>query len=156
VKKILLTLVLALAAPATSSAQSRVSVNAEPVAIGLDYGNRSAGWGLAVEALGGPQYGVDLHGTAESSARRWASTFASLRYRSAGGFGVILSPLGASLMIGNDYSAVYPSAQLGVDYGKGRLGVGTFARVFRIPTADSNAEYWAQWVPVRISYSLTK
>jgi hypothetical protein len=145
-----------LISPVAGHAQGgRLAVTGEPAAIGLSFAT-SQTTGLVLAAHAGPSFGLDVNDEIGGDARSWAGAYLGLGVRSEGGIGFHVSPLGAAVVAGNDYASVYPSAQLGVDYGRKRFRLGTMVRVIRVPTANSTAAYWTQWVPVRISYSLTK
>jgi hypothetical protein len=63
---------------------------------------------------------------------------------------LILSPIGAALALGDDFSSVYPSAQFGGQTGGQRWVLGTDLRVMRIAGPNGTGHYWIQWVPVRV------
>jgi hypothetical protein len=151
VKVILVLLMLSVVAP--GSAQT-LSVTAEPVAVGLRYLPVGAAVRAGVDLTAGPQFALNVNDAVTRGARSWAGAYATVQFRSTAGVHVNVSPIGVALVIGDDYAAAYPGAQLGFEYGRSRFSVGTLVRVIRVPTADSNATYWTRWVPLRLGYSL--
>jgi hypothetical protein len=151
VKVILTLLMLSAAAPGFAQTSS---VTAEPVAVGLRYLPVGGSVRAGVEATAGPQYAVNVNDEVTRGARSWAGAYATVQLRSQAGVHMSISPAGVALVIGDDYAAAYPSAQLGVEYGRSRVSLGTLVRVIRVPTADSNATYWTRWIPLRVSYAL--
>jgi hypothetical protein len=84
--------------------------------------------------------------------RSWAGAWAVLGYRVKNGIRIHVAPVGAALAVGNDFSAVYPSGQAGLDIGPGRIRVGSALRVIRVAGPNGTGTWWTQWVPVRLSY----
>ena len=70
--------------------------------------------------------------------------------RIAGPVRLVVSPIGTSLVTGDDFGALYPSAEAGLEFARARLRASSAVRVVRIPTGDAGAEYWVQWVPLRV------
>lgn len=136
--------------PATGT-RGETTLTAEALAVGVRYSLRTDKLGVGAELVAGPQFAVALNDDHDDS-RNWAGAYATLQLRVAGGVHVLASPIGVALVRGNDYTAAYPSAQFGIDYGKSRLSVGTLARVVRVPLANSEVQYRASWVPLRVSY----
>jgi hypothetical protein len=153
VKIFLAVLMLAVAAPCSAQTSS---ITVEPVAVSLRYLPAALGASVraGVEVMAGPQYAVNVNDAVTRDARSWAGAYATVQLRSSAGLSVNVSPAGVALVVGNDYAAAYPSAQLGVEYGRGRVSFGTLVRVIRVPTVNSSATYWTRWVPLRVSYSL--
>jgi hypothetical protein len=88
------------------------------------------------------------------STRNWATAYATFGYRT-GGFQLLVSPIGAALAVGNDFVAVYPSGQAGIELARRRFRFGSFVRIIRIPEAgDEEPTYWTEWLPVRLGYTL--
>jgi len=86
--------------------------------------------------------------------REWATAYAAISVRSAAGAEVIVSPIGAALAVGDDFGAIYPTAQVQLGIARRRFRISSVVRVIRIAGADGSGTYWSQWIPVRIGYAL--
>ena len=134
---------------------NEVSLAVEPLAGGAQYLHRIGGrvyLGVAVTA--GPLYGVVLSRGDFGRLREWATLYPVLAYRLPSGIQAFLSPIGAALAVGDDFGSVYPSAQAGLELGRGRLRMGTVRRGVRIATGNGGGSYRVQWVPLRLGYTL--
>jgi hypothetical protein len=131
--------------------RNELTVHAEPLAAGARYafaaGTR---WRIGPSLTIGPFKGVTLRRGQSGELREWATTYATVSFSPHDRVDLILSPIGAALAIGDDFSSVYPSAQLGVQTGGRRWVLGTDFRVMRIAGPNGTGDYWLQWVPVRI------
>ena len=76
--------------------------------------------------------------------------------RIAGPVRLVVSPIGTSLVTGDDFGSLYPSGEAGLEFARGRLRASSAVRVVRIPTGDSGAEYWVQWVPIRLGIAFPR
>ena len=139
---------------AQQTRSSEISLFVEPLAVGSQLLlGRSFAVGAAVS--GGPMTGIDLSDTElrdtdALAAAQLVVALGSPRVR------LLLSPIGAALLNGGDFSAVYPSGQVGLDIARGRWRFGTHLRVIRIAGTNNTADYWAAWLPLRIGYTLSK
>lgn len=140
-------------AGAGRSAGTQVAILAEPLAAGLEVAWAGTRVRAGVALMAGPQFGVDV-ADADADVRSWANAQLMLGYRPAHTFELYLSPIGAALVIGDDFAAVYPSAQAGVEFGAGRIRFGSLFRVIRIAGGNGTGTYWTQWIPLRVAYSI--
>ena len=139
---------------AASRSASDVLVFVEPIAAGLQYAwTTRAGLRLGAALTAGPQFGVDV-ADASAELRSWANVQSLLAYRFPNGIEAFVSPVGAALVVGDDFGAVYPSAQIGVEFGGLRTRFGSILRIIRIAGPDGTGDYWTQWIPIRIAYSI--
>ena len=145
-------LLLAFMCAAEAGAQE-ITLTAEPLAGGVQILTKKGSWRFGASMTAGPLVGVELTDTDVSDATNAATAFAAVVYR-ASKLQVVLNPIGAALVVGNDFSAVYPAAQVGVDVLLGRFTIGSALRAIRIAGPNGGAEYWTHWIPVRAGYRL--
>jgi hypothetical protein len=143
---------LAFMCAARASAQ-KVTVTAEPVAVGLQLLTKGSSWRMGVSMTAGPLVGVEFNDADVSDAKNAATTFAAIVYR-ASRVQLVINPIGAALVVGNDFSAVYPTGQLGLDALLGRWTLGTAVRTIRIAGPNGGADYWTHWIPLRVGFTL--
>lgn len=137
------------------AAQSGVTISLEAAALGARWLHPvGGGWAAGVEAALGPRFGVRLAGDELDGARTWASASLTFASSSAGGVRGRVSPIGAALVVGNDYAALYPAAEAGAETEYGRLRAGSGVRVLRVAGANGTGEWRAWWVPLRLGYTL--
>lgn len=146
---------LAGAPPATSPARTldrdEGTLAVEPVALSIRYLHApSQRWQVGATFSVGPFEGVTLHKGDSGKLREWATLYPVVALRPRPEFALLLSPIGAALAIGDDFSSVYPSAQAGLELAHGRLRVGSDLRVIRVAGGDGSGDYWTQWIPLRV------
>lgn len=135
-------------------AQHDLVLFAEPFAGGVQYlGSVGAGWGFGAALTAGPLHGVTLSEERTDDVRNWATSYAAVAYHPARQWRVQIAA-GAALLGGDDFAAVYPSGQFGIEALGGRFRIGSFVRVIRIAGSNDTGDYWTQWVPLRLGYSL--
>jgi hypothetical protein len=138
---------------ATGVSAQEVTVTAEPLAVGVQLATKGSPWRLGASMTAGPLVGVAFNDTDVSDAKNAATAFAAIIYRPAK-LQVVFNPIGAALIVGNDFSSVYPAAQLGADVVLGRWTLGTAVRTIRIAGPNGGADYWTHWIPVRVGLVL--
>lgn len=142
-------------APRAGNAHGGYVLHVEPLAVGLQYGWAvGGGWRIGPQIIVGPFEGVVLHRTLRDQAKEWASTYVSAKCPLGPRAEVAVAPIGATLVVGNDFRAVYPTAQVGLDYRAGRVFIGSDLRVIRIAGPNGTGDYWTHWIPVRIGLAL--
>jgi len=147
VKSRILGLVL-LAVCASHSGAQEITLTAEPVAAGVQVVTHGLPWKAGVSVTAGPLVGIALSDTDVSDAKNAANVFATVIYRPSN-VQFVLDPIGAALVVGNDFSAVYPAAQAGADVLLGRWTLGTGIRTIRVAGPNGGADYWTHWIPIR-------
>lgn len=156
-RRVILLCLLAISLASTAAAQSRneVSLFAEPVAGGIQYARGVGGAVRLGAAVGvGPSEGVDIKGLPFRDVDPWATGYLNLGVRARSGVEVSLSPVGAVVVIGDDFGVVYPSAQAQFSAPFGRFRVGTIVRTIRVAGANGSADWWTQWIPLRLGFTL--
>ena len=143
---------LAFMCAARASAQE-VTVTAEPFAVGVQLASKGSPWRIGASMTAGPLVGVEFNDTDVTDAKNAATAFAAIIYRPSK-LQIVVNPIGAALIVGNDFSSVYPAAQLGADAVLGRWTVGTAVRTIRIAGPNGGADYWTHWIPVRVGLVL--
>jgi GNAT superfamily N-acetyltransferase len=133
---------------------NEVTVTAEPLAGGVQYLRGTGVVRLGAGLTAGPVYGVVLGGPEFGRLREWATAYPVLGLRVSPGLTVAVSPIGAALLGGDDFGAVYPSAQAGAELAVGAIRVGSWLRVVRIAGGDGTGSYRAVWSPVRLGYAM--
>jgi hypothetical protein len=108
--------------------------------------------GLGLTA--GPLYGVVLRRGEFGRLREWATAYPVLGFGVAPNLEVALSPIGAALLGGDDFGAVYPSAQAGLVWGSGPLRLSSWVRVVRIAGGSGTGIYRVVWTPIRLGYAM--
>lgn len=131
---------------------ARVAVLAEPLAAGLEVAWAGSRVRAGAALIAGPQFGVDVANAPD--VRAWANAQLVLGFRPAPRFELFVSPIGAALVVGDDFGAVYPSAQAGAEFGAARMRFGSLFRIIRIAGGNGSGTYWTQWIPLRVSYSI--
>ncbi|MGH7559533.1 MAG: hypothetical protein ACRENB_00790 [Gemmatimonadales bacterium] len=144
-------------AGAQAPPRNEIAVHVEPVAGGIRYARRLApGIKLGPALTVGPFEGITLRrGIAAGDLDTWATLYATLGFRPAPAFEVLLSPIGAALALGDDFSSPYPSGQAGIQAIFRRVTVGSDLRVIRIAGTNGTGHYWIQWIPVRVGLRWT-
>jgi GNAT superfamily N-acetyltransferase len=133
---------------------NEVTVTAEPLAAGVQYLRASGSFRLGIGLTAGPAYGVVLRRGEFGRLREWATAYPVLGFGVSQNLEVALSPIGAALLGGDDFGAVYPSAQAGVVLGLGAIRVGSWVRVVRIAGGNGTGIYRVVWTPIRLGYAL--
>lgn len=141
-------------AAAPASRPNEVTVTAEPLAGGIQYLHGFGSFRLGLGLTAGPAYGVVLRRGEFGRLREWATAYPVLGVRVAPNLEAALSPIGAALLGGDDFGAVYPSAQGGVVLGLGSVRVGSWIRVVRIAGGEGTGIYRVVWTPVRLGYAM--
>jgi len=137
-------------------ARHEVAILLESVAGGIQYLRTGTGrLVLGASLTAGPQFGLTISDADVDDIRAWASAHATLGLGSSEGLRFLLSPIGASVIVGNDFGAVYPSGEAGIELARGRLRLGTLMRMIRIAGANGTGNYWTRWVPLRVGYGFT-
>lgn len=144
----------ATASAAPAARPNEVTVTAEPVAAGIQYLHASGSFRLGIGVTAGPAYGVVLRRGEFGRLREWATAYPVLGFGVAPNLEVALSPIGAALLGGDDFGAVYPSAQGGVVLGLGTIRVGSWVRVVRIAGGNGTGIYRVVWTPIRLGYAM--
>ena len=151
------TIFIALTATVTSSAQSpstgrsEITVHAEPIAAGIRYTRAaSAGVSIGPSLTAGPFHGIAVDGDDGPELREVATLYLAIVMTPAERLRVVLQPIGAALATGNDFGAVYPSAQAGVEWRWGRFLAGTDLRVIRVAGPNGSGDYRVHWIPLRL------
>ncbi|HEY9518745.1 MAG TPA: GNAT family N-acetyltransferase [Gemmatimonadales bacterium] len=142
------------ATPAPAFPANELTVTAEPLAGGIQYVHGAGSFRLGIGLTAGPVYGVVLGGPEFGRLREWATAYPVLGLRVSPRFTVALSPIGAALLGGDDFGAVYPSAQAGAELALGAIRVGSWVRVVRIAGGDGTGSYRVVWSPVRLGYAM--
>jgi len=128
-----------------------LALHGEPIAVGARYSFAAGSrWRIGPSLTVGPFEGVTLRRGQSGELKEWATTYATVSFAPAERVELILSPIGAALAVGDDFSSVYPTAQLGIQTGGQRWVLGTDLRVMRIAGANGTGHYWLQWVPLRL------
>jgi hypothetical protein len=128
-----------------------LTLHAEPLAAGARYSFAAGSrWRIGPSLTIGPFEGVTLRRGESGELKEWATTYATVSFAPHEQVELILSPIGAALALGDDFSSVYPSAQFGGQTGGRRWVLGTDLRVMRIAGPNGTGHYWIQWVPVRV------
>ena len=133
---------------------NEVTVAAEPLAGGIQYLHGFGSFRLGLALTAGPAYGVVLRRGEFGRLREWATAYPVLGVRVGPNLEVALSPIGAALLGGDDFGAVYPSAQGGVVLGLGSIRVGSWIRVVRVAGGEGTGIYRVVWTPVRLGYAM--
>ena len=133
---------------------NEVTVTAEPVAAGIQYLRSEGSFRLGIGVTAGPAYGVVLRRGGFGQLREWATAYPVLGLRVSPNLEFLLSPIGAALLGGDDFGAVYPSAQGGVVLGMGSVRAGSWVRVVRIAGGSGTGIYRLVWTPIRLGYAL--
>ena len=136
------------------SRPNELTVTAEPLAAGIQYLRAAGRFRLGIGLTAGPAYGVVLRRGDFGRLREWATAYPVLGLRVSPGLTVALSPIGAALLGGDDFGAVYPSAQGGAVVGSGPLRVGSWVRVVRIAGGSGTGIYRVVWTPIRLGYAM--
>ena len=142
------------AAATPASRPNEATVTAEPLAGGIQYSRGSGSFRLGLGLTAGPVYGVVLRRGEFGRLREWATAYPVLGVRVAPNLELSLSPIGAALLGGDDFGAVYPSAQGGVVLGLGSIRVGSWIRVVRIAGGEGTGIYRVVWTPIRLGYAM--
>ena len=144
-----------LTAPAVASGQGVVTLVAEPIAAGVEVlGRVGSATRLGLTLTAGPSETANLGEYLGRDYRTVLNGYVTLGLRLAPTVEALVSPIGAAVVTGDDFAAVYPSAQgvLAVAAGPVRLGSGI--RVVRIAAGSGRGDYWWQWIPLRIGVPL--
>jgi len=142
-------------APPGTSVRNEWSVFGESWAGGVQYLRLLGGPWRAGAAVGaGPFGGVTLARGTSGLLREWATAYMAISVRSDTGAEVIVSPIGAALAVGDDFGAIYPTAQVQLGLAKSRLRISSVVRAIRIAGGNRSGTYWSQWIPLRIGYAL--
>jgi hypothetical protein len=134
------------------SVSNEIVLTLEPVAVGAGYARavgERASVGLVIGA--GPLYTVSVSDDGAEDVREWATGHAIAGYRSAGGIEVLAGP-GATILIGNDFGAIYPSALAGFGYRRGRVRLATVLRTVRIAGGNGTGIYRMRWTPLQLGW----
>jgi GNAT superfamily N-acetyltransferase len=142
------------ATPAPASRPNELTLTAEPVAAGIQFLRGAGSVRLGIGLTAGPVYGVVIRRGEFGRLREWATAYPVLALRVSPGLTVALSPIGAALLGGDDFGAVYPSAQGGLVLGSGAIRVGSWVRVVRIAGGEGTGNYRVVWTPIRLGYAL--
>lgn len=125
------------------------------MALGVHYSVAvGKGWRVGPQLIVGPFHGISVHPKAPDDLKEWVSAYVAVRYPLGRRAVIAFAPVGASVVVGGDFAAVYPSAQLGGDYRAGRVLIGSDVRVIRIAGPNDTGDYWIQWIPLRIGLVL--
>lgn len=146
-----ITIAAARAAAQDAGSRNELILAVEPLAVSGRYAVAVApAWRLGPSLSVGPFEGVTVRRGQSGELREWATAYATVSVAPAPAFEVVLHPIGAALALGDDFSSVYPTAQLGVQLGGRRWLVGSDLRVIRIAGASGSGHLWVQWIPVRV------
>lgn len=141
--------------PAVSASRpNEVTITAEPLAAGMQYLRGSGSVRLGIGLTAGPVYGVVIRRGEFGRLREWVTAYPVLGFRVSPGLTAALSPIGAALLGGDDFAAVYPSAQAGLVLGSGSIRAGSWIRVVRIAGGEGTGIYRVVWTPIRLGYVL--
>ncbi|MGD8279067.1 MAG: hypothetical protein PVH00_13610 [Gemmatimonadota bacterium] len=141
---------LAAQAPQRGAGRNELTLTAEPVAGGVRYlRGDAAGFRFGAGLTIGPLHGVTIADADTGELDEWATLHALVGFGWMGGFRLTTGP-GASLAIGDDFSALYPSGQLSFEWATGRFRLGTVVKAMRIAGSYGTGDYWLRWIPVRI------
>lgn len=133
---------------------NEMTVTAEPLAAGIQYLHAWGSFRLGIGVTAGPAYGVVVRRGEFGRLREWATAYPVLGFRVSRNLEMALSPIGAALLGGDDFGAVYPSAQGGVVLGLDPIRVGSWVRVVRIAGGNGTGNYRVVWTPIRLGYAL--
>jgi hypothetical protein len=130
--------------------RNEITLTAEPIAAGARYLRGAAsGFRFGASLTIGPLHGVTLVDADTGKLDEWATMYALIGVRWAGGIQVSLGP-GASLAIGDDFSSLYPSGRADLEWASGRFRVGTAVSTMRIASSYGAGDFWVRWIPVRL------
>jgi hypothetical protein len=139
----------------TKGSPNEVTLFAESFAGGVQYLRVVGGpWRLGVQLAAGPSEGVLLSEEGFEELRSWATGYLAIGYRAANGFEAVVSPIGVAVLSGSDFAAAYPSGQLLLGLGTGRLRIGSVLRVVRIAGGNGSGDYRTEWIPIRVGITL--
>ena len=150
-----------IATPGFALCQSPVGavvLHIEPFALGVRCAlSGGAHWGIGPQLIVGPVQGVTVGSRQDSGDLKvWASAYLSVTGAIGSRLKLVVAPLGAAAVVGNDFAVIYPAGQLGIDYRVDRLLVGSDLRVTRIAGSNGSGDYWVQWIPLRVGITLGK
>ena len=130
---------------------NEITIHAEPIAAGIRY-TRALGSRVAIgpALIVGPFHGATISKDGFGELREWATAYLGAVVALTPSFRVTLQPVGAALATGDDFGAVYPSAQGGVEVVAGKMRIGSDIRILRIAGGNGSGLYWTQWVPIRV------
>ncbi|HPF63135.1 MAG: hypothetical protein KC544_12665 [Gemmatimonadetes bacterium] len=142
-------------ATAAGQGGTEVGLFAEPIAGGVQLSHGvSERWRLGAAIGFGPSEGIDLQELPFRDVDPWATGYVNVAWRSRAGLEVAVSPIGAVVVIGDDFGVVYPSGQAQLSVPLGRIRVGTIVRTIRVAGANNSADWWTQWIPLRVGLTL--
>ncbi len=128
-----------------------VEVHVEAVAVGAALVVPVGGaWSVGGDVSVGKHAVVNVT-DAGAGIDTYATGYLGLRWTPDAAWQLALSPLGAAVVVGNDFGTAYPSARLGISRFWRRVGIGTEVRLVRIAGGGGSGDYWVQWVPVRVA-----
>ncbi len=135
---------------ADRAGRNEITLTAEPIAAGARYLRGAAsGFRFGASLTIGPLHGVTLVDADTGNLDEWATMYALIGVRWAGGIQVSLGP-GASLAIGDDFSSLYPSGRADIEWASGRFRVGTAVSTMRIASSYGTGDFRVRWIPVRL------
>jgi hypothetical protein len=136
--------------------RNRIVVFVEPLAAGAQYTRGiGGGWSTGAAVVAGPLRAVTIAQGGSGQFREWLGAYALLRYGPDQGIQAAVSPVGAALIVGDDFAAVYPSAQAGLEFARGRLNAGSWVRLIRIAGGGGSGLYRVRWSPVQLGYAFS-
>lgn len=131
----------------------QVTIYAEPLAGSVQLLTSEAGVAVGALVTGGPQFGIRINEPDDDTVRSWATAYPVLSLSGARAR-LLFSPLGVALAKGNDFTAIYPSAQTVVELRNGRAAAGTGLRIIRVAGPNGSADWWTEWLLLRVGFSL--
>ena len=134
---------------------SELTLTVELAAAGARYMAGRGAWRLGAGVSAGSRHGLELMGDGAGDVRLVAAAYPVVSRSLGTGMRLLMSPLGAALISGNDFLGVYPSAQAGVEIVRGRLRLGSVARVVRIAGTEGSGDYLVTWSPLRLGVALS-
>lgn len=148
---------LTLSIPSPSAAQSlspsrnEIAIHIEPIAAGIRYaGAIGPRVSIGPSLTAGPFHGITLGDDDGAELREAGTAYLAIVLAPAERLRVVLQPIGAAVVTGDDFGAAYPSAQGGVEWRWGRFVAGTDLRVIRVAGPNGSGDYRLHWIPLRI------
>lgn len=115
----------------------------------------SRSWDMGIGMSVGPICGVTIKSGINEEIEEWATAGVSIQYHLSDALMLRAGPVGTTLVTGNDWGTIYPSASLGLGFALGRVRVVSDLQVIRIAGGYSTGRYRILWIPVRVGIPFT-
>jgi hypothetical protein len=135
---------------------NQLMLQANPFAGYAGYARRLSGrWYAGAGVGGGPSTLVQVSGAGlYDDEREGGHAGVFIGYAPSPYLQLEVCPLRLSLLLGNDYGAVYPSAEMGVMAGTRRFKAGSRLVVVRVAGPNGTGDYPLFWIPLNLRYTL--